>query len=94
MDDVTEEELANMMVGHTVKLVVDKKEANPKDVVFEIGSIMLKLAGFSDDLEYNKSQMQEVINNGKAFEKFERFPGYDPNQYYFGRLFRQCFCGW
>ncbi|HAU86634.1 MAG TPA: heme ABC transporter ATP-binding protein, partial [Lachnospiraceae bacterium] len=42
VDDVTEEELANMMVGHAVKLVVDKKEANPKDVVFEIKDLVVE----------------------------------------------------
>lgn len=42
VEDVTEEELANMMVGHAVKLVVDKKEANPKDVVFEIKDLVVE----------------------------------------------------
>ncbi|BCN32254.1 ABC transporter ATP-binding protein [Anaeromicropila herbilytica] len=36
---VKEEELATMMVGHAVNLVVDKTEATPKDVVFEIDNL-------------------------------------------------------
>lgn len=35
-------ELATMMVGHPVKLVVDKTEANPGDVVFEIEHLTVK----------------------------------------------------
>lgn len=33
---ITEEELANMMVGRAVNLVVDKTKSKPKEVVFEI----------------------------------------------------------
>lgn len=40
--DVTEEELATMMVGHAVKLVVDKTPAKPKEVVFEIENLTVK----------------------------------------------------
>ncbi|EKQ51230.1 MULTISPECIES: ABC transporter ATP-binding protein [unclassified Clostridium] len=42
VNDVTEEELATMMVGHAVKLTVDKKPANPKEVVFEIENLTVK----------------------------------------------------
>ena len=40
-----------------------------KDVVFELGAQMIKLAGFGDDIENNKAKMQENISNGKAYEK-------------------------
>jgi simple sugar transport system ATP-binding protein len=40
--EVTKEDLANMMVGHAVKLVVDKTPAKPKEVVFEIDNITVK----------------------------------------------------
>lgn len=40
--DVTEEELADMMVGHKVQLVVDKTEAKPEEVVFEIEGLNAK----------------------------------------------------
>ena len=40
-----------------------------KDVVFQLGAQMIKLAGFGDDIENNKAKMQENISNGKAYEK-------------------------
>ncbi len=40
--DTTEDELANMMVGHKVRLVVDKAEAQPKETVFEIENLTVK----------------------------------------------------
>ena len=39
---VSQEELADMMVGHRVKLVVDKEEAKPGDVVFEVSGLTAK----------------------------------------------------
>ena len=43
-----------------------------KNIVFEIGSYMVKLAGKGDNLEENKKKMLENINNGLAFEKFKQ----------------------
>lgn len=40
--DTSEEELANRMVGHAVKLVVDKQPPNPGEVVFEIDGLTVK----------------------------------------------------
>lgn len=40
--EVTEAELATMMVGHAVKLVVDKTPAKPEEVVFEIDNLTVK----------------------------------------------------
>ena len=40
-----------------------------KDVVFELGANMLKLAGFGEDLNKNKDMIIENIINGKAYEK-------------------------
>jgi pyrimidine-nucleoside phosphorylase len=42
-----------------------------KEVVLELGSYMLKLAGKGEDLEKNKEEILENINSGKAFEKFK-----------------------
>ena len=42
VENVSEEELASMMVGHAVKLVVDKDEAKPGDVIFEINDLVVK----------------------------------------------------
>lgn len=66
-------------LGYAVGNILEVKEAikflkgympkDLKDVVFEIGANMIKLAGKGDDLEKNKSLIQENIVNGKAFEK-------------------------
>ncbi len=61
----------NLEIKESVKFLQGEMEEDVKNVVFEIGSIMLKLAGFSDDLEYNKQKMQEVIDNKMAYEKFK-----------------------
>lgn len=42
VNEVSEEDLAEMMVGHAVKLVVDKTEADPKEVVFEINNLVVQ----------------------------------------------------
>ena len=42
-----------------------------KDVVLELGSNMLKLAGKGNNLEENKNRMLENIKNGRALEKFK-----------------------
>lgn len=39
VSDISQDELATMMVGHAVKLVVDKKPANPGRTVFEINNL-------------------------------------------------------
>ncbi len=46
-------------------------EDDVKEVVLEISSYILKLAGFGDDLEENKKKILENIQNGKAYEKFK-----------------------
>lgn len=40
--DVQQDDLATMMVGKQVKLVVDKKKATPKEVVFEIDNLYVE----------------------------------------------------
>ena len=66
-------------LGYAVGNILEVKEAikflkgympkDLKDVVFELGANMIKLAGKGDDLEKNKSLIQENIVNVKAFEK-------------------------
>lgn len=41
-----------------------------KQVVLELGSYMIKLAGKGEDISENKEKMLENINNGKAYNKF------------------------
>lgn len=43
-----------------------------KNIVLELGSNMIKLAGKGDSLEENKQKMLEAIKNGSAFEKFKQ----------------------
>jgi pyrimidine-nucleoside phosphorylase len=45
-------------------------EDDVKEVVFELGSYMIKLAGKGDDIEENKRRMQEVLDSGEAYMKF------------------------
>lgn len=42
VSDVSEHELANMMVGHEVKLTVEKEKADPGDVVFKINDLVVE----------------------------------------------------
>lgn len=41
-----------------------------KQVVLELGSYMIKLAGKGEDIRQNKEKMLENIKNGKAYNKF------------------------
>ena len=42
-----------------------------KEVVLELGTYMLKLAGKGDNIEENKTMMLKNIENGKAYSKFK-----------------------
>ena len=64
-------------VGNTLEVVEAIEALNGsikndlKEVVLELGSNMLKLAGKGNNLEENKRKMIENIRNGKALEKFK-----------------------
>ena len=64
-------------VGNTLEVIeaVEFLEGNMQDdvkeVVLELGSNMLKLAGKGDNIEENKKAMLENIQNGKALEKLK-----------------------
>lgn len=45
-------------------------EDDVKDVILELGSYMLKLAGKGDNIEFNKSKIMECIDSGEAYMKF------------------------
>ena len=45
-------------------------EEDVKQVVLELGSYMIKLAGYGDDVEENKLRMMECIDSGNAYMKF------------------------
>lgn len=64
-------------VGNTLEIIETVKflrgEQLPEDlkeVVLELGSLMIKLAGLGDNLEENKKAMMNNIENGKAYQKF------------------------
>lgn len=64
-------------VGNTLEVIeaVEFLKGNMpedlKEVVFELGAYMIKLSGKSDNICENKKMMQEVINNGKAYQKLK-----------------------
>ncbi len=45
-------------------------EEDVKQVVLELGSYMIKLSGFGDDIEENKNKIMDCIDSGKAYIKF------------------------
>ena len=60
----------NLEVIEAVKFL--KGDILPEDlkqIVFEIGSYMIKLAGLGENLEENKERMLNNINNGQAYKK-------------------------
>lgn len=60
----------NLEVIEAIEFLQGKMPKDLKEVVLELGSYMINLAGLGDNLEENKSKMLENINNGKAFDKF------------------------
>ena len=64
------------MVGNTleVKEAIEALKGNMnedvKDVVLELGTYILKLDGKGDNIEENKKAIEEVVANGKAYQKF------------------------
>ena len=64
-------------VGNTLEVIEAIEALNGniqedvKEVVLELGSNMIKLAGKGENLEENKFIMMQNIENGKALEKFK-----------------------
>lgn len=64
------------MVGNTleVKEAIEALKGNMKEdvkaVVLELGAYILKLDGKGDNIEENKKAIEEVVANGKAYQKF------------------------
>lgn len=57
-------------IQEAVEALRGKMEQDVKEVVLELGSYMIKLAGKGDNLEENKRRILENIENGKAYNKF------------------------
>ena len=69
-----------------------KGPADLKEVVFALGGQMLQLAGRAESQSEAEKLMQEVIDNGKALEKFAEFvraQGGDPAPVYDTGLFEK-----
>lgn len=60
----------NLEVIEAIEFLKGKMPEDLKEVVLELGSYMLKLAGLGDNLEENKIKMLENIKNGKSLNKF------------------------
>lgn len=61
----------SLEVIEAIEFLKGNMQEDVKDVVLEIGSNMIKLAGKGDNLEENKQKMLENIQNGKALEKLK-----------------------
>ena len=57
-------------VIEAVEALQGDMEDDVKQVVLELGSNMIKLAGFGDDIEANKQKMLDIIDSGVAYIKF------------------------
>ena len=61
----------SLEVIEAIEFLKGNMKEDVKNVVLEIGSNMIKLAGKGDNLEENKQKMLENIQNGKALEKLK-----------------------
>ena len=61
----------SLEVIEAVEALKGNMQEDVKNVVLELGSNMIKLAGKGNNLEENKLKMMENIQNGKALEKFK-----------------------
>ena len=71
MDEPTGKAVGNTLeVIETIESLKGNIEPDIKEIILNIGSYIIKLAGKGDDLEDNKAKMLENITNGKAYNKF------------------------
>lgn len=62
----------NLEVKEAIHFLKGDMPQDLKEVVLELGAHMIKLAGLGENLEENKKQMLENIQNGKAFNKLKQ----------------------
>ena len=62
----------NLEVKEAIHFLKGEMPQDLKEVVLELGAYMIKLAGLGENLEENKKQMLENIQNGKAFNKLKQ----------------------
>ena len=61
----------NLEMIETINSLQGKMPQDVGDVVVALGSIILKLSGYSEDLKQNAIVIKDTIKSGKAFEKFK-----------------------
>ncbi len=72
MDEPLGKAVGNILeVKEAIKALNGTMEDDIKNVVIELGSYMIKLAGKGESIEDNKNKILENINNGEALKKFE-----------------------
>ena len=72
MDEPLGKAVGNSLeVIEAVEFLKGKMEQDVKEVILELGSYMIKLAGNGENIEENKQKILENIKNGKAFEKLK-----------------------
>ncbi len=62
----------NLEVKEAIHFLKGDMPQDLKEVVLELGAHMIRLAGLGENLEENKKQMLENIQNGKAFNKLKQ----------------------
>lgn len=62
----------SLEVKEAIKALHGNIAEDVKQVVLEMGSYMLKLANIEDDIEKARKMLNENLNNGKAYKKFEQ----------------------
>ena len=61
----------SLEVIEAVEFLKGNMEQDVKEVILELGSYMIKLAGKGENIKQNKQKILNNIENGKAFEKFK-----------------------
>ena len=71
MDEPLGKSIGNSLeVKEAIEALNGNINEDVKEVVLELGSYMLVLAGITEDLEKAKELLNENLNNGKAYKKF------------------------
>lgn len=60
----------NLEVIETINVLKGDIPEDIQEIILELGSQMIKLAGLNDNLDENRKMILENISNGKAYQKF------------------------
>lgn len=63
----------SLEVIEAIKFLKGDMQPDVKEVILTLGAYMIKLAGKGNDIEENKQEMLEQVQNGKAFAKLEEW---------------------